>query len=164
MGDKIMNSKNILYILGACLFSSFLSINAEASAITPELKNNREKVIQACEASYAKVKKKGEELRKMKKPGLLSSSKEKERYKKLNLNIKVFDDQFAEFARFTNEKISLRTINDPEKLRDQLNAYSSNCKRFSDGLLGFVDWAMGKETSQNKGFENTYKIWQEDAK
>ena len=153
-------TKRIPFYITVFLLSSSMLI--AASEITPAMRNNAEKVIKSCEKTYQNVKNLRARFDKVKKPTIFTSRKKKDLYKNLEVNKKVYDLRFAEFANFTNGKIQIRTAKRTKELRDAVSAYSSNCARFAAGIEGFVEWATtGKES---KGFEIIYKSWQDEAR
>lgn len=139
-----------------------LTMPLGASApITPEMKAGLETVIKSCESAYNNTKNLITRFDQVKKPSLFSSLKTKKIYKELPVNKKAFTMRMEEFSRLTNEKINLRLEKSPEKLRDKVAAYSSNCSRFSAGLAGFVEWATTGEGPA--GFSVTYNDWKNEA-
>lgn len=153
--------QNNIFIV-AILMHLYPSGAVATQDITPEMKANAESIIQTCESRYQKIKQDRSKLDSIKKPSLMASKKDKEFYKKIEIDKKAFDMQFAEFVKFTNEKIGIRTAKNSTKLRDSAAAYSSNCTRFADGLEGFITWAMTDKSP--KGYEIIYKGWHEEAK
>tara|TARA_R110002095_G_scaffold98842_3_gene86836 strand:+ start:2874 stop:3341 length:468 start_codon:yes stop_codon:yes gene_type:complete len=151
--------KNIL-LASVFVISSF-SVYGGPTEITPAMRAKAETAIRACEKSYQNTKDERKRFSKVKKPFLFASTKKKIAYKNLALNLKTFDINFAEFTRFTNSKIQVRTAKTPSQLRDEVTAYSSNCSRFASGLAGFVQWATtGKGPA---GFDKIYQEWQKEA-
>ncbi|MCP4922414.1 MAG: hypothetical protein GY915_00075, partial [bacterium] len=75
---------------------------------------------------------------------------------------KAFDLRFKDFAEFTNGKIQIRTEKDKTKLRDEVAAYSSNCARFSAGIVAFAEWAITGKAS--KGYNVIFQDWVKEAK
>lgn len=132
-----------------------------STTVTPEMKAGAETVIKSCETSYNNTKNLITRFDQVKKPSFLSSSKTKKIYKDLPVSKKAFSMRMEEFSRFTNEKINIRAEKSPEKLRDLIAAYSSNCSRFSAGLAGFVEWATTGEGPT--GFSVTYNDWKIEA-
>lgn len=160
IGVYFMNLNKHLMALSLIFLATSISLQAN-DIVTQEMKNGTENVIKSCEQSYQNTKALRNKFDEVKKPGPFSSSKTKTAYKNLAINKKAFDIQFAEFTKFTNEKIKLRTAKTVSKLRDDVAAYSSNCSRFSSGIAGFVKWAT---TGQGPaGFEKIYQGWQDEA-
>lgn len=153
--------KNRKIILHSLLLTFAMTVPLSASAITPEMRSNAEKVIEACETSYQNVLALRKKFDEIKKPSLLSSAKTKKIYKEMPLNKKVFEKRFEEFTNFTNEKIQIRTAKTPSQLRDLTAAYSSNCARFSSGLAGFVEWATTGEGKSS--FSAIYNDWKKEV-
>lgn len=138
--------KGLLFIFFNILFCHNFSVHASSNL--PEMKEKAKKAISICEKSYEYVKRQGQRLKigNLKKPIFLISKSAKEAYdQKVKLREKyqkVFKLRFSEFSEFTNEKIKIRVEKDASKLQDSVTAYSSNCARFSKGLVQFVDWAV----------------------
>ncbi|NCP62511.1 MAG: hypothetical protein GW748_04290 [Alphaproteobacteria bacterium] len=150
-------------LVAAPLLMSLISPVFAAGEITPEMRAGAEEVIQSCEKSYQNTKDQRVRLSNLKKPTFLSSKKKKELYKNKELNLKVFDIQFGEFTIITNEKIAIRTVKTVPELKSTIEAYSSNCTRFSAGIANFVEWAVGGEKLR-PGFDTIYKDWQAEAR
>lgn len=112
-----------------------------ADSIPANMKDGREAAIQTCEKQYADVMKLKDRFDTVKKPSLLASSAEKNRYKNMNFYKQFFDSQFGQFAEFSNTKITLRELTDPKKLTAAQAEYTVNCRKFSEFITGFVDWA-----------------------
>ena len=153
--------KKILF--AAPLLMSLISPVFAEGEITPAMRSGAEQVIQSCEKSYQNTKDQRIRLSNLKKPTLLSSKKKKELYKNKELNLKVFDIRFGEFTRLTNEKIAIRTAKTVPELKSTVDAYSSNCSRFSAGIANFIEWAVGGENLR-PGFDINYKDWQDEVK
>ena len=156
------NEMNKILIVPSILMALSTPLLAEGE-ITAEMRANAEKAIQSCEQSYKNTKEQRDRFSSIKKPSLFSSATIKKAYKDKEVNTKAFDINFAEFTRFSNEKIGVRTANTVPKLRDAIAAYSSNCSRFSAGISNFVEWAV-TGTAREKGFERTYQDWQNEAR
>ena len=140
----------------------FLFNNAFANSDLEILRKNAEKNIQTCEQSYNNVKVLKGRLDQIKKPGIFASMALKNAYANRVLYKKTFDSRFEQFTTFTNDKIKIRTASDFTKLRDEIAAYTSNCGRFSSGLVGFIDWATtGKAAA---GYERIYQNWVDEVK
>lgn len=142
----------------ALCYSSY----GDATDISPEMKKKAEEVIASCEKTYQNVKAQGQRIDNIKKPTLSSSKKTKENYKNKETYKKVFNLRFAEFAKFTNDKIKIRTAKEVSKFRDEVNAYSSNCARFAGGLVEFVEWAVAGK-SIDKITESIFKDWMKEV-
>jgi hypothetical protein len=151
-------------ISGLILGSIVLSYSTLTSAadITPAMKAKAEEAIKSCEKTYLNVKIQGQRFDTMKKPSLVASKTAKEAYKNKELYKQVFNQRFAEFATFTNDKIKVRTAPTVQKLQEEVAAYSSNCSRFAAGLANFVEWAV-TGTSKEKGYEVIFKDWVKEA-
>ncbi|OJX11367.1 MAG: hypothetical protein BGO77_06715 [Caedibacter sp. 37-49] len=135
------------------------AVDSLSTTISPEMRKQSEEAIANCEKVYQHVKEQGKQFDNIKKPSLFSSEKLKKAYQ----GKKVFNLRFAEFTKFTNEKIKIRTVRTPSDLRDAVAAYSSNCTRFSDGLTKFVDWVI-KGKPIDKISETIFKDWMKEAK
>lgn len=141
------------------LFIPVLQVFAE---ITEQGKKNLEAAVQKCEADYRKALSGRAKIEAIKDPGLFGSREAKDRYKNKQLYLKTFDQQMADFAKMTNDKVFLRTEVDVKKLQEKLAAYSSNCTRFSQGIQYFPDWALtGKAPS---GYSVIFQDWISFAK
>lgn len=138
-------------------------LTATASTqVTPELKAKVEASIKSCEQSYENTTNLKARFDKIKKPGLIASSKAKLAYKNLDLNKATFDSLLQDFTKFTNSKVELRVISDPHDLQSKLIAYTNTCARNAAGLAGFVEWAV---TGEGKtALEASYKIWQNETR
>jgi hypothetical protein len=141
-------------ILILCL-SLGISASLFASAITPEMRSNANTALSNCKASYGKVIDSKTRIAQIKGPS--------PQFNNLAWSLGAFAIQFAEFRRFfDNESEKINKATTAEALRDLVAAYTSNCSRFSSGLLGFADWAItGKGPS---GFDKIYEGWQNEAK
>lgn len=149
--------------IGLCLALSFICVwnNAYASDVET-MRKSAENNIKSCEQTYLNVKALKSRLDTMKKPGIFASKAQKNAYANKDLYKKVFDSRFEEFTRFTNDKIKIRTQKDFVKLRDEIAAYTSNCARFSAGLVGFIDWATTGKAAP--GFERIYNNMVDEVK
>ncbi|MBN9342813.1 MAG: hypothetical protein BGO76_07610 [Caedibacter sp. 38-128] len=144
-------------------FALCYSSYGDATDISPAMRKNAEDVIASCEKTYQNVKAQGQRIDNIKKPTLLSSKKTKENYKNKEVYKRAFNLRFAEFTKFTGDKIKIRTAKEPSKFRDEVNAYSSNCTRFAGGLVQFVDWAVAGKPI-DKISETIFKDWMIEAK
>jgi hypothetical protein len=154
--------KKTLLLISAS-FSLFYSPSVNAEDISPAMKINAEEAIASCEKTYQNVKVQGQRIDNIKKPSLFGSKASKNAYKEKEKYKKVFNLRFAEFTKFSNEKIKIRTAKNPSELRDLVAAYSSNCARFAGGLVEFVEWAV-TEKSTDKISETIFKDWMKDVK
>jgi len=131
-----------------------------ALAITTEIKAKAEQVINHCEDLYLRVVGSRHIL-------VTKLAQEKKKFAKYHqeknknyMYIIVFDTMFPQFAKATNDKIYLRTATTTKELSNALEAYSSNCIRFANGLLGFVRWTQG---AGPEGFDQIYSEWVQEA-
>ena len=102
-----MNLNKQLLVLSLIFIATSIPLQAN-DVVTQEMKNGIENVIKSCEQSYQNTKALRSKFDEVKKPGRFSSTKTKTAYKNLAINKKAYDIQFAEFTKFTSEKIKLR--------------------------------------------------------
>jgi len=113
-----------------------------ATPITPEMKSDALRTIKNCYANYQIVKTSGIQLTKIKKPPNNASALDNFFYKNRKISKKAFEINFDEFKIFyKNEAKKINQAATAEALRGLMLEYSSNCLRFSQGLLNFVRWS-----------------------
>jgi len=128
------------------IFVMFLGLNLRADPprpVTPEIRTKAEEVILHCENLYLKV----------------AQSRKRLENIKYNLYLKTFDSLFFDFTSVTNIKILIRLARTAPEMAELLEPYSSNCMRFGQGLLGFVDWSLGLK---NPVYDKIYTQWVKD--
>lgn len=141
-----------IFILLFCLLSAAHEVMAADISV---IKAKAEVVISHCEELYSRVVNSREIL-----VTKLSQSKDSRVRNKNYLNLITFDTEFSHFAKITNEKIKIRIAETIIELSRALEAYSSNCTRFGQGLLGFVRWTQG---AGPEGFDKIYSEWVEQV-
>jgi|GEM_PF-4646511 len=131
--------------------------------VTQSQKEGVEKIIKTCENRYAEVKAHGNKLNNFSVPLKLRLKRSSKNYQN------AFNQNFDEFSNFTNSKINIRaayTSTDAKVIKnfpDNVNAYSSNCSRFADGLIKYVDWVLSGE-KDNASYAVIFEGWLKDAK
>lgn len=154
-----MKSHFLLRAFGLLLANMFIS---QASlALTQSLLAEAESVIRHCEGQYAEVGKERkrlvESIEQHKRAFFNRFNKKKEvLYKKRMLYLATFDEQYEKLTQLVGDKVKIKNARSTEELARSLEAYSSNCIRFSQGLRGFIDWSFGKGPF---GFDQIYNDW-----
>jgi hypothetical protein len=96
----------------------------------------------------------------IKKRDFYSSKTQRKEYK---ATIKLYNSYFTAFDNALIELNSVRKNSNlirqamtPKELQDLVEPYSSNCIRFSAGIIGFVDWVFGSKAPE---YDIIYQEW-----
>jgi hypothetical protein len=120
-----------------------------------------------CHELYAQVYKSRKRLVRsliIKKPSILSSKKHKNIYNHCRdarmKHLRAFDSSLKDFEIFVYNNNALKEKQNTDKNHGLEELYASNCRRFAQGLLAFVDWSLGEGPV---GLDNIYNQWLKKA-